>query len=96
MEARKLPFGKAVSVFWVDSAAHHGWTNPDNELNDTTAIVSLGYVTKTDNDKVVLTSSITKDLGVLCPISIPWVAIFQVQELPQEYDRKIAVGQGAE
>jgi hypothetical protein len=88
LKAEILPFGKAVSVFWVDSACAYGWKG-HKDVGDTLGIVSLGYVAKCDEDRITLTTSITNQLDVNSPISIPWVAIFQIRELPDAFDRSI-------
>lgn len=87
MKPQHFPFGKAVTVFWVDSAIMQGWRKYDE--GDSIPIQSIGYVTKTDDDIIVLTTSITNDFAINTPIAIPWGCVVQVRELPEDYDRHL-------
>ena len=86
MDKLALPKGKAIQVFWFDSASMFGWHGTED--GHIMRLVSLGYVTKvTDNELIITTSVNTTAEQALSPLAIPWGAIRQIVELPERYDR---------
>ncbi len=90
MSARKrLRLGKAVRVVWVDSITNGGWQyNTLQRIGQLGRITSLGYVVKTTDDALVLSTSIGANEAVLDPVAIPKKCIIDLQVLGEEWDRQ--------
>ena len=86
MQKREAPLGKAVRVYWQDSAANHGWKGVDEEVGSV-LITTLGYVLKCDATDLTLSNSFSNEMNVMCPLSIPWVSIHRCEDLPETYDK---------
>lgn len=85
MKPKKLPRGKAVRIFWADSATTQGWQT--KESGEMAKIATLGFVTKTTPEFIVVSTSIAINGDSLSPVSIPWRCVLHIQKLPSDYDR---------
>ena len=83
MKMYKMPPGTAVSVKWLDSVINFGWSNPRKNYPPQT-ISSLGYVVSVGKDMLTLTTAYSSHQGgILSPLSIPWVSITELEEVPE-------------
>jgi len=86
MKQLPLPKGKAVQLYWVDSAIKHGWQHLNQDNYGVETVSSMGYVVESKPEHLTLTCSISASDGVIAPLSIPWEAIVDIQLLPDEWD----------
>jgi len=83
--SKQLKFGSSVRITWYDSRIRGGWRQgmSPNELG---RVRSIGYVTEDNPKFITLTTSISKDMDVLDPITIPKGAIVLVERI-EGFDR---------
>lgn len=86
MKQQKLPFGRVVSVFWLDSKSETGWGARDSP-KELGKVVSIGYITSCDGNGLSLSTSIATDGQSLDDVSIPWGAIIDLRKVGEEWDR---------
>lgn len=82
MKAIELELHTSVRVTWVDSSFEAGWhynRKPGPRVLD--PVVTLGFVTHSDDDALEVTSTIGVNRGALNPLIIPWGAIREVEVL---------------
>lgn len=89
MQARNIPFGRAVRIFWHDSRSLSGWQYHTEHLGTPGKIVTQGYIAKASraDGALVMTTSIGTNGAVLDPIEIPWGAVQRLEYLPSEWNR---------
>lgn len=71
-----------VRVTWVDSTFEAGWhynRQPGPRILD--PVVTLGFVTHSDDDVLEVSSTIGVKRGALNPLIIPWGAITEAENL---------------
>lgn len=90
MKQLKLPKGKSVRVFWVDSSTLPGWQS--HNAGSMGHVISLGFVTKSDPHCLTLSTSIAAHGDVITPLSIPWKAIISIEKLEKSWDRNSLEG----
>lgn len=81
-----LPFGRAVRVFWEDSASNPGWQYNPERLGDTAKVVSLGWAVG-DKEWLDLCGHISEDGAMHDVLHIPWGAIENLEVLPETWHR---------
>lgn len=89
MKPQSFKFGAAIRCSWVDSAMRRGWFHPPSEGTlKPQRIVSQGFVVDTNDDAIVLSTSVDDTAAVIGPLIIPWVAITSLNILPEEFHFK--------
>lgn len=79
---KKLKFGDAVRVYWLDSSVQEGWQRTPPK-DGTGQIVTLGYVIESSLATLVISHSIEKSGPFLSTLSIPRGAIVSVEKLKE-------------
>jgi len=83
MNAPDLQPGKAVFILWEDSATIDGWRrDPEPEVG---AISTIGWVVNSNSKAVVVTTSLNDQFATLCPLSIPWNCVVEIEELDKQW-----------
>lgn len=77
---KRLKFGDAVRVYWLDSAVNEGWhrATPTKTVGK---IVSLGYVVESTPTVLTMSHSIEQTGPFLSTLSIPRAAIVEIERL---------------
>ena len=85
MEWKPYVRGQAIRVFWHDSSHQAGWHYPGDEAMPVhiERVATLGWVVSTSSDGINMTTSISKNGGILSLVSIPWLSITHIQELSE-------------
>lgn len=76
----KLAPGTAVKIRWVDAKPFGGWVRKETEV-PLGKVTSIGFVVRSDREKLTLTTSKGDNLFVYDPLSIPWAVIKTVRVL---------------
>lgn len=87
MQRRKVKFGQAVMVSWLDSRAFGGWGYDPTTPMTPARIVSLGYVVQSNPMGLVMTTSIGSGHQIMDALAIPWLAINDMEILPGDFSR---------
>lgn len=82
MQRRAVKFGSAIQVDWQDSRAYSGWSYDPREKVTPAQIKSLGYVVQSNEDSLVITTSLGNAGQSIDKLSIPWRAISEIELLP--------------
>ena len=85
MRKKNLPFGTPIRVMWVDSSNRKGWIYNREELGEVTQVISIGFTLKSTPDTLTLASSIGNSGEMLTPLTVPWKAITDLQEIPGDW-----------
>lgn len=90
MEYRSFTRGQAIRVFWHDSAHLSGWQYEEDTPIPVhiERVATLGWVVSVSKDGINMTTSISKNGGVLSLVAIPWLSITAIQEL-SEWNRDV-------
>ena len=72
---------KKVIVEWVDSNVLHGWQMEGEVSCDIAVCESLGYVKYEDNDKLILSQTVSNFGSQMGVLAIPKGCIKSVKEL---------------
>lgn len=81
MKPERYSRGKALRVFWVDSAESSGWNYDENPPVHVEEVVTLGFVVNTSEKGLGLSTSLSQLGGTLSRVYIPWQAITGIQSL---------------
>ena len=86
MQCLAVKKGQALTIDWLDSKAIGGW-NRDNKPEPGT-IRSLGYVVASDEDALMITTSLETSGWHFDALSVPWGCITRVDVLPDDWARE--------
>ena len=81
MEARSLTKGTPVLFEWQDSVSSGGWFRDAEKVKEVAWIYTRGYVVGWDEDSLIVTHSISDSGQFLDPLTVPWGAIVELEEL---------------
>lgn len=85
MNAMIIPFGKGVRVRWMDSSQLDGWQY-NYSVSPPGEITTLGLVIKSSEVALTISAHISPAQRASAgSITIPWGAIVEVEELPENY-----------
>lgn len=88
MTALDLQPGKAVFILWEDSATIDGWQfgpKPDPGI-----IATVGWLVSSNEQALVVSSSLNDEFSCICPLSIPWSCVTQCEELEPQWNEPFA------
>jgi hypothetical protein len=88
MKPQNFSRGDALRVFWVDSTQTAGWQYESEIPVLIEKIATLGWVTDTSDEGLNITTTISRQGGVLSIVTIPWKAITCIQEL-KDWNRDV-------
>lgn len=80
--------GSALRIFWVDSCHSPGWQYGDRGIPEVERVVTLGFVVASNEEGLVLSTSLSQKGAALAPVIVPWEAITHIQEIPSEWHRE--------
>lgn len=86
MKRMKLPFGRALQVYWHDSTSLPGWRYNTKGIAEVGRVVSIGYVVGSSKDAVALSTSLVHDGSAIDPINIPWTSIKAIAPIGERWD----------
>lgn len=80
MQQLDLSLDTLVYLDWVDSHFLEGWRDKGVK-GDILHVQTVGFVTENEDTHLTVTTSLTEDGGIMCPLTIPWCCVEKAIEL---------------